>query len=114
MATLAKIAARPNLDGTGITPALADQMYSALGSYHMAIVELRVAETSEKDDDNTGVKLVVETIEPATSSDSEAHLRDLSRALWRERNPQTTLDSLDEVEPTTDQILRDGGALIDA
>jgi hypothetical protein len=89
-------------------------MYATLGSHHMAIVEVRVAETSEKDDDNTGVKLVIETIEPATGHDTEHHLRQLSRALWRERNPQTTLDSLDQVEPTTEQVLAEGKALTSA
>ena len=90
-ATTAKIAARTKTDNTGITPELATTMYKNLGSTHMAIVELRVAERTEGDDQSHAIKLEVNRVEPAATKDIDEHMRQLERALYFQRNPQQTL-----------------------
>lgn len=111
-ATTAKIAARAKTDNTGITPDLADTMYHQLGSHHIAIVELRVAERIEGDDDSHSVKLEVGRIEPAPDEFVEDHMRQLERALYFRRNPQPALTTGDPSEPTVTAVLDKTGDLV--
>lgn len=111
-ATTAKIAARTKTDNTGITPELATTMYKNLGSTHMAIVELRVAERTEGDDQSHAIKLEVNRVEPAATKDIDEHMRQLERALYFQRNPQQTLTAKDPLEQTVTTVLDKSGATV--
>jgi hypothetical protein len=112
MTTAARIAARQQKDGDGITSSLAEKMHASLGSRHMAIVELDVDETANLEDGTGKVKLVIETIEVTErGSDLEHHLRDLAKHLWGARQQQPTL--LDgEIQPGDADLISDGKAFM--
>lgn len=111
-ATTAKIAARSKTENTGITPELADDLYHRLGSHQMAIVEFKVAERTEGDDDSQAVKLDITRVEPAADEVTEDHLHQLERALYFRRNPQPALTTGDPSEPTVTAVLDASGALV--
>lgn len=102
--TSAKIATAQCKD-TGVTPELAAEMWKKLGSRHIAIVELNVAERSEDVGDAKGVKLEVTTIEPATDTEAAEHLREMQRALYLARQTERALTSGVEATPR-DVVLR--------
>lgn len=106
--TVAKIAALAKTENTGITPGLAHKMYDKLGSKHIAIVEFKVAERTEGDDDSHAVKLEIRAVEPADDRDTDEYLRELQRALYRKRNPQPALTAKDSTEPTVDAVVAGG------
>lgn len=108
MSTTAKIAALNKTDNTGITPDLADNMWHALGSHHIAVVDFRVVERSEGEDDTNGVKLEIAYLEPADDTDTTGYLQELQRALYRKRNPQPALTAGDTTEPGVDGIIHRG------
>jgi hypothetical protein len=110
MATAARIAARQQKDGDGITSQLADQMHNRLASRHMAIVELAVDEVANSEDGTGKVKLIIETIEIAPAGPLEDHLRDTQKHLWGARQEQPTLMD-GETVPTVGDIITDGQAL---
>jgi len=111
-ATTAKVAARSKTDNTGITPELSTKMYKNLGSNYMAIVELRVAERIEGDDQSHAVKLEVNRIEPAADKDIEDHMRALERALYFKRNPQPTLTQKDPLEANVTKVMDKTGQTV--
>lgn len=102
--TSAKIAAAA-LKDSGVTPSLAGKMWEHLGSQHIALVDLAVAERSEGTDDTRGVKLVVVDIEPAVDSDTAEHMRELLRALYMRRQPDPALTAGVESTPR-DVVIR--------
>lgn len=108
-ATTAKIAALAKTENTGIVPELAQKMYDQLGSHHIAIVEFKVAERTEGDDDSHAVKLEIRALEPADDDETDEYLRNLQRALYFKRNPQPALTEGDPSEPSVDEILANGG-----
>ena len=115
MTTTPKIAGLSDLEGTGITDELAEKYWDKLGSQHVAVVTYAVAERSEAaGGEKRGVKLVLVDVEPATTPEITAHMRAFVRALWRRRNPKqlTIDDNADELEPTVDQVLDRGRALL--
>lgn len=103
--TTAKIAALNKTENTGITPELARTMYDQLGSHHIAVVDFRVAERTEGDDDSHAVKLEISYLEPADDKDTEDYLRELQQALYRKRNPQPALTAGDHTEPGVDGLI---------
>lgn len=109
--TTTKLAAAKLNDKKGITNQLARHMFDNLGSVHMAIVELRAVERTEHEGDDQAVKLELLTLEAADGPSAD-HLRELQRALWRKREPQTDILTLDDVEPTVDEVLQRGEALL--
>jgi hypothetical protein len=112
MATAARIAARQQKDGDGITSQLAEKMYAHRGGDFMAVVELHVKETSDEDDGAHGVRLIITEIEVTErGSDLEHHLRDLAKFLWGARQEQPTL--LDgEIQPGDADLISDGKAFM--
>lgn len=109
--TAAKIAALNKTENTGITPELARKMYDKLGSKHIAIVEFKVDERTEGDDDSHTVKLEIRAVEPADDLDTDEYLRTLQRSLYFKRNPQPALTAKDSTEPSVDEVLATGGEL---
>lgn len=110
--TAAKIASLSKTENTGITPELAQSMYDRLGSHHVAIVDFKVAERTEGDDDSHAVKLEIRAIEPATDDIVDEHLRKLQRAQYFKRNPQPALTTEDPTEPTVTAVLNQTGELV--
>ena len=111
--TTAKLASAKLNDAVGITDQVAEQMFNTLGSKHMAIVELEPFEkTAGIEDANHVVRLRLVHLELA-GGDAADHLRDLSRALYTARTPtQVDIDTLDQVEPDADEIIRRGKTLL--
>lgn len=81
---LARIRAK-GLDSTGVTEALAKQFYSTLGSHHLAVVEFRVEDRRETADGKHEVHLILTQVEPSTVGFLDDHLREITRALYRNR-----------------------------
>lgn len=104
MTTKAKIAPLDCKD-TGITTAHAKKMWPKLGSTHLGVVELRVAERSEGDEDAKGVKLVIDNIELADEKTVE-HTRELQRALYLARQVDKALTA--GVEDTPVDVVNRG------
>lgn len=112
-ATTAKIAALTKTENTGIVPELAQKMYDQLGSHHIAIVEFKVAERTEGDDDSHAVKLEIRALEPAGDDERiDEHVRELQRALYYKRNPQPALTTGDPTEPTITAVIDATGELV--
>lgn len=80
----AKIRAK-GLDSTGVTEELAKQLYHQLGSHHLMVVEARVADRRENADGGHEVQLVLTQVEPSTAAFVDDHLRELMRAMYRNR-----------------------------
>lgn len=113
-ATTAKIAAK-GCSATGITEELAIKMHDQLGKKIMAVVELESAARTEDSDGNQKVQLRILSVEPATESIAEDHLREFQRALYYNRQldgAQPTLDG-DGPEPTVREVLGRGESLLD-
>lgn len=112
MTTTAKIAAK-GTSGTGITEDLAQTLHNQLGRKVIAIVEM-VAETrSEKRNGDEAVVLSILTVEPAPTSTTEDHLRELARSFYYERqlaDGQLKLDGSDDIEPKVADVLAAGAA----
>lgn len=106
--TTAKLAAHKLNDACGVSDDLAEKMYRSLGSKHMAIVELEVFEKTEGLGENANhvVRLRPIHLELA-AGDHAQHLRELSRALYTDRQPRG-LDQLAEGEEDADEIIRRG------
>lgn len=110
MTTTAKIAAK-GTSGTGLTEELAKRCHDQLGRKVLAVVEL-VAETrSEKRNGDESVTLSILTLEPAPTTATEDHLRELARSFYYERQlaegQQPTLDG-DGIEPDLKTVLEQG------
>lgn len=106
----AKIRAK-GLDATGVTEQLAAEMYRNKGRHYMAIVELRVDETHEKADGARKVDLILTQVEPATSTDLEEHLRELTRVGYLNRQQadgQLAIDTSLGQERTVADVLSSG------
>lgn len=101
------------LENTGVTEDLAKTMYGTLGRSTMAIV--RLVHKRQINDDDTGrtVELVIDLLEPSTSTDLDEHLRELTRTLHQNRalkadDQQLEINTLDDVEPTVEQVIAAG------
>lgn len=113
--TTAKIAAKNDLKHTGITPDVARKFFDRLGTSRIAIVELASTEHTIDVDGKKSVKLDIQYVEIAEDDAVEDHLRELQRALYRQRQPQKPLDSIADQEPTVAQVVEQGtGVLVDA
>lgn len=112
-ATTAKIAARDGKN-TGITPTVAKELYAKLGTSRIAIVELTSTEHTIDIEGKQSVKLEISYVEPVESGEIEDYLRDLSRALYRARNPQEAIDTISDQEPTAKDLLQRGRGLFKA
>jgi hypothetical protein len=110
--TTARLASGKLNDRKGITDEAARTLFDNLGTTRMAVVELKSREHSESADDKQVVTLEVIGLELADTLESADHLRELQRALWRKREPQTDIDSLIDVEPTEDDVLARGAAIL--
>lgn len=112
MTTTAKIAGK-GTSNTGITEDLAKRCHDQLGRKILAVVEL-VAETrSENRKGDEQVSLSILTIEPAPTSSTEEHLRNLARSFHYERQlaagEAPTLQYGDgHVEPNVADVLAAG------
>lgn len=109
----AKIRAK-GLDATGITEQLAGEMYRNKGRHYMAIVEIKVDETHEKADGARKVDLILTQVEPATSTDLEEHLRELTRVGYLNRQREDGQMAIDEslgAERTVADVLASGKSL---
>lgn len=110
----AKIAAK-GCSATGITETLASSLHANLGSKVVAVVELMSEARTEKSDGKETVALSIISIEPATDDQTENHLREIARALHRNRHlaggdtAQGRLDVGDE--PNVADVLKAGAAL---
>lgn len=108
--TTAKIAAK-DAKNTGITPAVAKELYDRLGRSRIAIVELTSVEHTIDVEDKKSVKLEIGFVETVPDGEIEDFLRELSQALYRVRQPQRPIDSIGDAEPTPADILRRGMGL---
>lgn len=108
----AKIRAKGCAD-TGVTEAIAQQLYASKGRRMMAIVELRSVERHEKADGERRVDVVLTQVEPATDDLLAEHLRELTRTMYFNRQlaegTQPTLDG-DGIEPKVADVLAAGRA----
>ena len=106
----AKIAAK-GCNATGNTEELARTLHATLGQKVVAVVELVSASRSEGLDGKETVTLKILTVEPAPNNATEAHLRELARAFYYERQvdeagAQLRLD--DDIEPKVAGVLEHG------
>lgn len=109
----AKIRAK-GLDATGVTEQLAGEMFRNKGRHYMAIVELRVDETHEKADGARKVDLILTQVEPATSTDLEEHLRELTRVGYLNRQQsdgQLAIDASLGQERTVADVMASGKSM---
>lgn len=83
--TTAKIRSK-GLETTGVTEELANEMWSNVGRHYMAIVEVRVEEPhGPTADGKRRIDLVLTQVEPAQSDKLDDTLRELQRAMYRDR-----------------------------
>lgn len=80
----AKIRAK-GLSSTGVTEDLAKTFYHQLGSHHLFIVEGRVDRRTENGDGTHTSELILTQVEPSTAAFVDDHLRELMRAMYRNR-----------------------------
>lgn len=109
----AKIRAK-GLDTTGVTEQLASEMYRNRGRHYIAIVELKVDETHEKADGTRKVDLILTQVEPATTTDLEEHLRELTRVGYLNRQKVDGQMAIDESlgqERTVADVLASGKSM---
>lgn len=102
------------LDSTGVTEALAKQFYSSLGAHGLAIVEYRVEARRENADAGHSVDLILTQVEPSTVAFLDDHLRELMRALYRNRalaEGQGILPGSDD-GPALQDVVRAGEATL--
>lgn len=112
--TTAKIAARNDLKHTGITPDIARKFYDRLGTSCIAIIELTSSEHTVDLEGKKTVKLEIGYVEVAEDAAAKDHLRELQQALYRQRHPQKPIDSIADQEPSVDDVVARGEALVDA
>jgi hypothetical protein len=111
--TTAKIKAK-GCQSTGITEELAIKLHDQLDKKVIAIVELKSSSRTEKADGKQIVDLEILSVEPATETIAEDHLREFQRALYYNRavdEAQPTLD--DGPEPTVKDVLGRGASLLE-
>lgn len=109
----AKIRAK-GLDATGVTDQLAGEMYRNKGRHYMVIAEVKVDETHEKADGTRKVDLVLTQVEPATNTDLEEHLRELTRVGYFNRQKsdgQMAIDDSLGSERTVADVMASGKSL---
>jgi len=101
------------LDGTGVTEDIAKTMYHTKGKRTLAIVEL--VHKRQVDDEDTGrkVELAISLLEPSTSPELDDYLRNLTKTMHQNRvlksqDEQLQIDTLDDVEPTVEQVIAAG------
>ncbi|WGX98751.1 hypothetical protein [Nocardioides sp. L-11A] len=82
--TTAKIAPK-GTSNTGITEDLAKRCHDQLGKKILAVVELVAEARAEKRNGDESVSLSILTIEPAPTTETEDHLRNLARSFHYER-----------------------------
>lgn len=113
MGHTAKIRSK-GLDGTGVTEDVAKAMYAHMGGATLAIVELEHVERHDKSNGDHMVHLTIGTCEPILTDRMESAVRDLQRALWRDRK-RSEGDSLDGTipGPSAEDAASEVGALID-
>lgn len=98
------------LDATGVTEDVVRGLYSKLGSHVMLICEARIDARSDGTDGSHKVQLSLTQVEPATDSNLDDHLRELTRTLHYNRQldaGQPTLDA-NENEPNVTDVLAAG------
>ncbi len=108
----AKIRAK-GLDSTGVTEEIAQAMYNSPGRFTMAIVELKHVRQIHDADGDRQVELIINQIEPSTSPDLDAHLRNLTRTMHQNRalhsvDQQLQIETSDDLEPTIEQVIAAG------
>lgn len=113
----AKVRAK-GLDATGMTEQIARELHTNLGTYQMAIVEVRADKRSDDSDGVHGVELVITQFEPAVDQRLDDHLRELTKALHTNRvlhsdDEQLSIDSADDIAPKVTDVIDAGVALID-
>lgn len=109
--TTAKIRAK-GLDSTGVTEEIANNLYANKGKRIVAIVELHAVERHEKADGTRRVDLVLEQVEPAVDDAAAEYLRELTRAMYVNRQQaqgQLAIDGTLDNEPTVEGVLAAGG-----
>lgn len=111
----AKIAAK-GCTNTGLTEDLIARLHDApLGRKVVAVVELATESRTEKRDGKEAVTLSILTLEPATDAQTEDHLREVARALHKNRHltggdpAQGRLNVGDE--PSVGEVLAAGAKL---
>jgi hypothetical protein len=78
----------------------------------MAIAELKTDTRVEDEDGKQTVTLRLIGLEIADTPQAAEHLRELQRAIWRKRDPQHDLQSSIDIEPTDEQVLQRGKAVL--
>lgn len=85
MDTTARIRAK-GLESTGVTEELANSLWAAPGRTLLAVVELQAVEPHGPTlDGKRRIDLVLNLVEPVTDDSLEPRVRDLMRALYRDR-----------------------------
>lgn len=113
MTHMARIRAK-GLDATGVTEEVAKAMYATLGGATMAIVELEHVRHSDDSKGDHQVELVIGLCEPALTDRMSDHLRELSRAMYKDRRTSEGEPlPLDAPGPSTDDVIDQGEALLD-
>jgi hypothetical protein len=112
VSTTASINAKGTND-TGITDDMIKSLHDNLGKAIVAVVEIRSESRVENLKGDEKVNLVIQTLEPATSSDAEDYLRQFARSMHRQRqvespDHQPAIDTLDDVEPTVEEVIAAG------
>lgn len=83
--TYAKIQSK-GLDATGVTEAVATELFNKVGSHMMAVVDLQVVDKAGPNlKGKRSVVLVIDSIEPAPNEQVAEHLRELTRSFYYER-----------------------------
>lgn len=103
------------LDATGVTEDTARAWYSALGSHHVAVVEVQIVDRRDNANGNHSVEAVITQFEPASSEYLDDHLREVMRALYRGRRTADGVLGLPGVDDgrTVNDVVDAGKALLD-
>lgn len=107
--TTAKIRAKA-CEATGLTEEIASRLFNQVGSHVMAIVELEVKEPhGPNTEGKRRIDLVLTQVEPSTDPNLDAHLRELTRTLYYNRQvaigAEPTLET-EGPEPTVDAVIK--------
>lgn len=102
------------LQGTGFTEQVAARYFNTVGSEVMAVVRLRAVKVITDDAGKHTVQFAIVGAEPAQTTRMEDHLRDVERALYRQRPEVIGQETLKGVTsgPNADQVVADGEALL--
>lgn len=106
------------LDSTGVTEEVARSYFDHLGSHHIAIVEYRVDSRSVDADGKQKVQLSLTQVEPVIDGDLNGRVvdvvRNIQRALWRNRGEDVPLEGIDgDNEPTVAEVQAAAEALVE-